>query len=314
MEASYSQDKFNATLYNAMVMVIITLQAFAGMWINTVVVSVLCIAWVRKKIFNQKILLFLGCFRFWYLCITWVYSFLIIYPWCFYVHPVPQLSAVIQNFLNSFNLWVSACLCGFYCIKIANFRHMFFIYLKVKIDRIVPWLLFGSVLLSLVICIFVYNITDEAHCNNLNSTTLGNFWKLSVRMDEHFFPIFFISGFGFTVTFTAVIISALLLLFSLWRQKRKMQTNSVKNLSMDAHIKATKSVLSFFFIYSINFTCLVLTLIYATKKENLVTFLILVFQYVFPAVPSLILIFGNPKLEKTLLRTLPCVKCKVCMR
>ncbi|NXW08553.1 TA2R9 protein, partial [Fregetta grallaria] len=312
-----SQDKFNATSYDVMAMVIITFEAFAGMWINTFIVSVLFIAWVKKKSFNsnEKILLFLGCSRFWYLCITWLYFFLsVIYSWCFFIHPIPQLFAATQSFLNSSNLWVSACLSVFYCIKIANFRHIFFIYLKVKIDRIVPWLLLGSMLLSLVICILVYNIADEAHCNNLNSTTRGNFWKLSVRMDEHFFPIFFISGFEFATAFTAVIFSVLLLLFSLWRHKRKMQTNSVKNLSVDAHIKAMKSILSFFFIYSINFTCLVLTLIYVTKKKNPLTFLILVFQYAFPAVHSLILIFSNPKLEKTLLRTLPCVKCKACMR
>ncbi|NXT88580.1 TA2R9 protein, partial [Anhinga rufa] len=312
-----SQDKFNATSYDVMAMVIITLQAFAGMWINTFIVSVLCISWVKRKSFNsnEKILLLLGCSRFWYLCITWVYFFLSInYPWCFYVQPIPQLFAAIQSFLNSSNLWVSACLCVFYCIKIGNFRHIFFIYLKVKVDRIVPWLLLGSVLLSLVICILVYNISNEVHCNNLNSTTLGNFWKLSVRVDKHFFPIFFISGFGFATAFMAVMFSALPLLLSLWRHKRKMQTNSVKNLSMDAHIKAMKSVLSFFLIYSINFACLILTLIYATKKENPVMFLILVFQYAFPAVHSLILIFSNPKLKKTLLRTMSCVKCKVCMR
>ncbi|XP_074945929.1 taste receptor type 2 member 9-like [Phalacrocorax aristotelis] len=317
MEACYSRDKFNATSYDVMAMVIITIQAFAGMWINTFIVSVLCITWVKRKSFNsnEKILLLLGCSRFWYLCITWVYFFLsIIYPWCFYVQPIPQLFAAIQSFLNSSNLWVSACLCVFYCIKIGNFKHIFFIYLKVKVDRIVPRLLLGSVLLSLAICILVYKISDEVHCNNLNSTTLGNFWKLNVRVNKHFFPILFISGFGFATAFTAVMFSALPLLLSLWRHKRKMQTNSVNNLSMDAHIKAMKSILSFFLIYSINFTCLVLTLIYSTKKKNPVMLLILVFQYAFPAVHSLILIFSNPKLKKTLLRTLSCVKCKVCMR
>ncbi|NXP49139.1 TA2R9 protein, partial [Heliornis fulica] len=310
-------DKFNATLHDAMALIIITFQTCAGMWINAFIVLVLCVAWVKKKSFNtnEKILLFLGCDRFWFLCITWVYSiFSIIYPWCFYVHPIPQIFAAIQSFLNSSNLWVSACLCFFYCVKIANFRHNFFIYLKLKIDRMVPWLVLGSLLLSLVVCILVYDITNEAHCNNFNSTTLGNFWKLSIRMDEHFFPIFFISGFGFATAFMAVIFSALPLLFSLWRHKRKMQTNSVKNLSIDAHEKAMKSILSFFLIYSINFMCLVLTLIYATKNENPVTYLILVLQYIFPAVHSLTLIFSNPKLEKALLRTLSCVKCKACTR
>ncbi|KFV96819.1 Taste receptor type 2 member 9, partial [Eurypyga helias] len=297
----------NATSYNVMAMVIITLQASAGMWINAFMVSVLSIAWVKKKSVNsnEKILLFLGGSRFWYCCFTWVRSFFsILYPWCFHVHPIPQLFAAIQSFLNSSNLWISACLCGFYCIKIANFSHIIFIYLKARIDRIVPWLLLGSVILSLFMCILVYDITDRAHYNNLNFTTLGNFWKPSIRMDEHLFPLFFISGFGFALAFTAVIFSALLLLFSLWRHKHKMQTNSMKNLSMDAHIKAMKFILSFFVIYSINFICVVLTLIYATKKENSMTFLLLVLQYSFPAVHSLTLIFSNPKLEKTLLRIL----------
>ncbi|NXV20995.1 TA2R8 protein, partial [Cepphus grylle] len=312
-----SQGKVNATSYDVMVIVIVSLQTFAGMWINAFMASVLGIAWLKKKSFNsnEKILLFLGCCRFCYLGITWVYSFLsLLYPRCLYVHPIPQILSAIQSFFNFSNLWVSACLCVFYCIKIANFRHIFFVYLKGKIDRIVPWLLSGSVLFSLVISILVYNIIDEAHSDNLNSTGQENFWKLNIKMDEHLFPLFFLSGFGFAIAFMAVIISALLLLFSLWRHKSKMQTNSGKNLSMDAHVKAMKSILSFSFIYSVNFVSLILTMIYATKKANPVVFLILVFQYAFPFVHSLILIFSNHKLEKTLRRTLSCGKCKVCMR
>ncbi|NWX46113.1 TA2R9 protein, partial [Steatornis caripensis] len=312
-----SQDTFHATSYDVMAMAIITLQALAGMWINAFIVSVLCIAWVKKKSFNsnEKILLFLGCNRFLYLCIIWVYHFLVLfYPWWFHVHPIPELHAATQNFLNFSDLWVSACLSGFYCIKIANFRHIFFIYLKVKIDRIVPCLMLTSVLLSLVIGILAYNITEEVHCNNHSSTTLGNYWEITVRMDEYVLPIFFITGFGFATAFMAVISSALLLLFSLWRHKHKMQTQSVKNISVDAHIKAMKSILSFLLIYSINFVCLVLTLIYVTKTQNSVIFPILIIHYAIPSVHSLILIFSNPKLEKILLRTLSCVKCKVCMR
>ncbi|NXN57677.1 TA2R9 protein, partial [Rynchops niger] len=307
----------NATSYGVMAIVIVSLQTCAGMWINAFMTSVLCVAWLKKKSFNsnEKILLFLGCCRFCYLGITWAYFFLsVIYPQCLYVHPIPQILSAIQTFLNFSNLWVSAWLCVFYCIKIANFRHIFFTYLKGKIDRIVSWLLLGSVLFSLVISILVYNIIDEAHSDNLNSTGRGNFWRLNIKMDEHFFPLFFLTGFGFAIAFMAVIFSALLLLFSLWRHKSKMQTNSGKNLSMDAHVKAMKSVLSFSFLYSVNFACLILTLIYATKKANLVAFLILVLQYAFPSVHSLILIFSNQKLEKTLRRTLSWGKCKVCMR
>uniref|UniRef100_A0A8C5T906 Taste receptor type 2 n=1 Tax=Malurus cyaneus samueli TaxID=2593467 RepID=A0A8C5T906_9PASS len=298
-----------------MFVAIITVETFAGMWINAFIVSVLCIAWVKKKILNsnEKILLLLGCSRFWYLYISWAYYFLaIIYPNYLYVHPILQLAVSFQSFFNYSNLWVSACLCIFYCIKIANFRNSFFIYLKARIDRMVPWLFLGSEILALAIAIVAYDIADKPHCN-CNSTKHGNFWKGNIKMDKHFFPSFFLAGFGYAVSFMTVIFSAVFLLFSLWRHKNRMQANSMKSLSMDAHIRAMKSVLSFLVMYSINFVCLVLSMVYATKKGIPVTFVIIVFQYAFPSFHSLILIFSNPKLEKPLLKILPIkrsLKCK----
>ncbi|XP_071598600.1 taste receptor type 2 member 2-like [Heliangelus exortis] len=317
MEACSSQGKFNVTTYNAVAVAIVTLQTFSGMWINAFIVSVLCVAWGKKRSFNsnEKILLFLGCSRFFYLCITWVFSFIEnIYRFCKYVYPLYLFLLPIQDFFNISNVCVSAILSVFYCIKIANFRHTFFIYLKVRIDRIVPWQMLASVLVSLGYGIFVYKIIDEALCDNTNCTTLGHIWKYSIRIDQLFSMYILITGFVFAMAFSAVSFSVLLLLFSLWRHKCKMQTESGKNVSVDAHIKAMKSILSFFFIYTINFICLVLTLTYPMKNQEVVKFLIFFFQHSFPAVHSLILIFSNPKLEKTLLRTLTCMKCKICKR
>ncbi|NXB07845.1 TA2R7 protein, partial [Cnemophilus loriae] len=297
----------NVTSYGATALAIFTLEAFAGMWINAFIICVLCMDWIKKKILNssEKILLLLGCSRFWHLCISWVFSFLsIIYPNYLYVYPILQLATFFRTFLNHSNLWFSVCLCVFYCIKITNFRNSFFIYLKVKIDRIVPWLLLGSEILALATGIIAYDIADKWHCNNCNSTGQGNLWEATVKMDKYFFPSFFLTGFGYAASFMAVIFSAVFLLFSLWRHKHKMQTNSMKSLSMDAHIRAMKSILSFLVMYSINFVCLVLNMVYATKKGSYVTFLIVVFQYTFPGVHSLILIFSNPKLEKALLKIL----------
>ncbi|NWS36696.1 TA2R7 protein, partial [Polioptila caerulea] len=297
----------NVTSYGATTAAIISLEALAGMWINAFIVCVLCIGWVQKKTLNsnEKILLLLGCSRISSLFFSWAYSFLSkVYPKYFYVRPVLQLAEFFQAFFNHCNLWVSACLCVFYCIKIANFRNRFFIYLKVKIDRIVPWLLLGSGVLALTIGIVAYDIADKPYCNNHTSSRQGNFGKLNIKMDKHFFPSFFLAGFAYAASFMAVIMSAVFLLFSLWRHKRKMQTKSMKNLSMDAHIKAMKSILSFLVMYSINFVCFVLKMVYVTKKLSHMTFLIVVFQYMFSGLHSLILIFSNPRLEKTLLKIL----------
>ncbi|NXO77196.1 TA2R7 protein, partial [Sitta europaea] len=307
----------NVTSYVIPAFAIITLEAFAGMWINAFIVCVLCIGWVRKKTLNsnEKILLLLGCSRISYLCFSWLYcSLAISYPNYLYVQPTFQLIVFFQSFSNGSNLWVSACLCVFYCLKIANFRNRFFIYLKVKNDRMVPWLLLGSVISALGIGIIAYDMASTKLSNSYNSTRQGNFSNVFGKMDENFFQIYFIYGFGLVTSFTVVVCSALLLLFSLWRHKCKMQTNSSNSLSMDAHIRAMKSILSFFITYSINFTFLILSIIPSTKGENYVAFLSLLFLNAFPGVHSLILIFSNPKMEKTLKRILSCVKCKVCMR
>ncbi|XP_071598599.1 taste receptor type 2 member 9-like [Heliangelus exortis] len=315
MEACSSPEKLNVTTYNAVAMAIITLQTFAGMWINAFIVSVLCVAWGKKRSFNsnEKILLVLGCSRFWYSCITWVFTFLErIYPSCLDVSPILQIFLGIQSLFNFSNLWVSAFLFVFYCIKIANFRHTFFIYLKVRVDRIVPWLMLTSVLVSLSYGIYVYEVMDEVICEKSNCTTPGNFWKQRMGISQYIFTLFFLSGFAYATAFIAVISSALLLLFSLWKHKCKMQTKSGKNVSVDAHIKAVKSIISFLLIYSINFVCLILSLIYRIKRGSGVPYFISLLQHAFPAVHSIILVFSNPKLEKTLLRTLSCAKCKIC--
>ncbi|NWI54706.1 TA2R9 protein, partial [Calyptomena viridis] len=306
-----SQQQLNVTSFGATGMALITFEAFSGMWINAFIISLLCKAWFKKKTLNsnEKILLLLGCSRFGYLSISWVYSFFsLFYPNYLSVHSIIQLAEGTQLFFNGSNLWVSACLCVFYCIKIANFRNSFFIYLKVKIDRIVPWLLLGSVLFSLLIGILVYDISDKLHCNK--STSQGNSWEVKYRTDEHYFLVYFIIGLLFVTSFTAVIFSPLLLLFSLWRHKRNMQTNSMKDLSVDAHIRAMKSILSFLVMYNINFASFFVTTVYSVEGLHPIMFLLYVVLFAFPGVHSLILIFSNSKLENTMLRILLLMKCK----
>ncbi|XP_058658425.1 taste receptor type 2 member 9-like [Ammospiza caudacuta] len=317
MEASPFAQQSNVSSYGPMALAITTLVAFPGMWINAFIICVLCIGWVKKKTLNsnEKILLLLGFSRFWCLCFSWIYVFVTeIFPYYLLVHPIFQLLQGSYSFFNCSSLLVSACLCGFYCIKIANFRNRFFSHLKGKIDMMVPWLLLGSVMFSLITGIFVYNTIDKTVCRNLNFTSQESLSKTAIGREKLLFPLYFLIGFLFTTSFMVVIISAVFLLFSLWRHKCKMQTNSMNSLSMDAHIRAMKSVLSFFIMYSINFMFLILTLVYSMAYQSHVLVLAQLIQYAFPGVHSLFLILSNPKLEKTLLRILSCVKCKFCMR
>ncbi|NXC50413.1 TA2R7 protein, partial [Penelope pileata] len=306
----------NGTAFNNVFMVVFTFQALAGMWINGFIVAVSCMAWFKKRSLNsnEKILLVLGCLRFWFLCITWIYVIIsTFFPSYFSDWGIIQMFVAFLCFLNSSNVWTSACLYVFYCIKIANFRNNFFVHLKVKIDRIVPWLLLGSVVLSLAYCIPLLDITDGGNRNNLSSIFQGNFWQVNDEIRKHFFYIYSVCTFGFSVAFIVVIFSAFLLLFSLWRHKHQMQTSSARSLSVDAHVRAMKSLLSFFFIYSINYVSFLSALFYESKEDFLTVFLLLL-QYAFPVVHSLVLIFSSPKLKKIVLRILSCAKCRDCVR
>ncbi|XP_008938067.1 PREDICTED: taste receptor type 2 member 140-like [Merops nubicus] len=161
--------------------------------------------------------------------------------------------------------------------------------------------------------IISYGISDSSVSQRLNSTSMIYVWQMGVEVDEHLFALLFTNGIILTTAFMTVISSALLLLFSLWRHNHNMQTNAVKDVSMDAHVKAIKSVLALFFINSINLTTFILILIYTVKNQIVSTFLVLIFQCALPLVHSFVLIFSNPNLEKSLLRTLFWVKRKLCM-
>ncbi|XP_065587144.1 taste receptor type 2 member 7-like [Cyrtonyx montezumae] len=307
------QHGHNATSPSSAFVAVFTLQALAGMCINAFIVAVSCTAWRRKKSLNsnEKILLSLGCFRFLYLCNTWLYTIIsVFFPQLHFGKAVIFTFAIFPIFLYSSDLWMSACLFAFYCLKIANFRHHLFIYLKARVDRIVPWLLLSSVLLSLVICSPLFTAIDVGRSTRLNATSNWIFWELNEEIKKHFNTVFFISTSGFSMSFLIVAISAFLLLFSLCRHKHKMQNSSTSSLSTEAHIKAMKSLLSFFFTYTMNYIALISSLYYS--REKTLTLVLLVLEYAFPIAHSLILICSSPRLERIALRILPCATCKGC--
>ncbi|NXN04274.1 T2R40 protein, partial [Sylvia borin] len=60
---------------------------------------------------------------------------------------------IIFAFLNYSSLWFGAWLSVFYCIKVATFTQAFFIWLKQRIARLVPWMLLTSWLCSVTAAI-----------------------------------------------------------------------------------------------------------------------------------------------------------------
>ncbi|NWT91036.1 T2R40 protein, partial [Lanius ludovicianus] len=157
-------------------------------------------------------------------------------------------------------LWFGAWLSVFYCIKVASFTQPFFIWMKQRIPRLVPWLLLTSWLYSFAAAIpFAWNadgVLDNftAPLSMTNSSALRNTRKGSLTL------LISLSNAAISLPLILSVVSSVLLIWSLWVHIRQMQNNAsgFRDPSLEAHTSAIKSVCSFLILYITYFICLLL--------------------------------------------------------
>uniref|UniRef100_A0A452H7H1 Taste receptor type 2 n=1 Tax=Gopherus agassizii TaxID=38772 RepID=A0A452H7H1_9SAUR len=287
-------------------LIILAIEFSAGVVTNGYIVALNCIDWAKSRTLTSydKIITSLAFSRF---CLQF---FMIsnvlskVYPNIFDRFETLQPSLVIWMFTNQVSLCFASCLSVFYCVKIATFNQSLFSWLKLRLSKLVPWLLLGSILYCLVTTVaftlfsysywvFSCNSTDCVSTNGTISDNKDNLLKFN----------FLIHSIGSISPFIVFIASSVLLIISLWRHIRKMNLNSdfnpsFRNPSTDAHVRALKSVVSFFIIYNIYYvvsTSLIGNLFYFNDELTIMVCTSIVAVY--PSVHSIILIMGNPKLK-----------------
>nr|XP_006131036.3 taste receptor type 2 member 40-like [Pelodiscus sinensis] len=237
-------------------------------------------------------------------------------PDIFYAFQTPNLFLVVWIFMNQVSLCFASCLSVFYCVKIATFNLSVFNWLKPKLSKLVPWLLLGSLLHSLITTVvFTFvsyffeitsrNFTDHPSRNITITDKRKNLAKI----------VFLIHSIGSGFPLSLFIASSGLLILSLWKHIRKMNLNSdfnpsFRNPSTEAHLRAIKSVLSFLFLYIMYFAVSTVTigiLSHFTDEWKIIMFSFGVAAY--PFVHSTILILGNPKLKQASAKILHSANC-----
>ncbi|XP_008148685.1 taste receptor type 2 member 3 [Eptesicus fuscus] len=219
-----------------------------------------------------------------------------------------QVTDIFWTFTNHLSIWLATCLGVFYCLKIANFSHPTFLWLKWRVARVVVWMLLGGLLLScgdvmsLIHEFKIYYVLQGA--NNSGNVTehfrelkneyevtrvLGTLWKL--------------------LPLIVCLASYILLILSLGKHTRQMQQNrtSLSDPSTEAHKRAIKMVLSFFLLLLFYFLAYLLTSFQYFLQGTVMTELITEVSAMFyPACHSCILILGNSKLKQTFVELLWC--------
>ncbi|KAM6167780.1 taste receptor type 2 member 41-like [Erethizon dorsatum] len=210
---------------------------------------------------SDMILLGLGASRLLQQCLGLVYS---VY---YFFHLVDfsktlarQLISLHWELLNSSNFWFATWLSVLFCVKIANFSHPAFLWLKWRFPALVPWLLLGSVLISVSVTLLFFwgnfAVYQTFVMNKLSGNMTDKDWNR--RLEIHYFmPLKLVT---MSIPCSLFLVSILLLIGSLRKHSLKMQDNAhdPQDRSSQVHSRALKYLISFLVLYALSFTSLVI--------------------------------------------------------
>ncbi|XP_077646983.1 taste receptor type 2 member 40-like [Lonchura striata] len=224
----------------------------------------------------------------------------IFYEPIFYKGNMYIVSETIVTFLIYSSLWFGAWLSVFYCIKVASFTQHFFIWLKLRIARLVPWMLLTSWLCSFTAAILFAWDVYGVHENNTALLPMTNCSARRTTWNDSLTLLIYLRSTSTALPLMLSVVSNILLIRSLWIHTRHMQNNAsgFRDPSLEAHMKAIKSVGSFFVLSIIYFICLLLLYsrvfsLFSDKQS-----MCIVIMAACSTGHTMVLIWSNPKFQE----------------
>ncbi|XP_023423174.1 taste receptor type 2 member 60 [Cavia porcellus] len=275
---------------------------------NGFIIVALGTEWLQRRTLSpyNKLLVSLGASRF---CLQWVMigksTYFFLYPMAFLYDPVMQFLSLLWDFLNTATIWCCTGLSFFYCVKIANFTHPVFLWLKGKVSRWVPWILLSSVGFSgfTTILFFTGNHVLYQHylrdkCQYWNAT--GD----SMRSFENSY-FFFLKISVFSIPFGIFLVFIVILLISLGRHMKKtlLTLSGFQDAPVQAHVRALLSIIFFALLFTSSFLVLILNNGSRFPLHEAKSWVWNIVSHLCMAVHSLFLLLNNPKLRATVERS-----------
>ncbi|XP_066109279.1 taste receptor type 2 member 7-like [Saccopteryx bilineata] len=296
-----------------MTLMIIAVGEFSvGILGNVFIGLINCMDWIKnKKIASiDLILTSLAISRICLLCIIlFDCSSLMLNPTIYTIKIQMRTFVFFWILTNHVSVWFATCLSIFYFLKIANFFHPLFLWMKWRIDRGTPRVLLVCLALSVFISLLVTENLNNAlqHCANVkwdrNLTLRYRVNEAQGASYQAWVNVNLITLFPFSVS----LISFLFLILSLWRHIRQMQltASGCRDPSRDAHMGAIKAIVSFLLLFISYYFCfLIATSCYFMAENDLAVIISELIALIYPVSHSFILILGNSKLRQESLRML----------
>nr|XP_060616832.1 taste receptor type 2 member 10-like [Anolis sagrei ordinatus] len=210
---------------------------------------------------------------------------------------------IIWTFMNLASLWSASWLSVFYCVKVANFTNCLFLWLKPRINKLVPRLLGLSIVIS---CIFCVPSVIE-YLGQIRDGNLTVILPVNISQNEPYKKYVFHLQLSYTsINICISIIASTFLLASLWKHTRNLKKSGLgsKDISTQVHMNVIIVVLSYIFFYLAFLTALIIGATNDFKPNSPESFIIDILATSFPSTHCIILILTNPKLKEMAARIL----------
>ncbi|XP_036616485.1 taste receptor type 2 member 40 [Trichosurus vulpecula] len=292
-------------LFLLITLIVPGIECITGMIGNGFIVTINAVEWFRSKTLSTGdfILMILSCSRvllqFWMMMEN---TYSLLFRLSYNQNIVYKTFKIIYMFLTYSNLWFAAWLSVFYCIKIANFTHPLFLRLRWRITGLMPWFLSVSVLISFCCTLPISKNVYKVYVNNSIQVSSSNATEKKYFTETNVVNLAIIYNLAIFIPLIMFICAATILIISLKRHTLQMKSNATgtRNPSMEAHMGAIKAISFFFLLYIFNFVALILYMANVLNTDSFGATLCKIIMAAYPAGHSVFLIFGNPKIRRTL--------------
>ncbi|XP_036614633.1 taste receptor type 2 member 3-like [Trichosurus vulpecula] len=294
------------TLSQQVVFFVALSEFFLGTWINGFTGLMLCLTWVksRKISLSDFIILNLSLSRIILQGILMFDTVLtMFYPHLQDVGTFMQIIDILWTFINNLSICLMTCLSVLYCLKIANFSHYVFLWLKWRVSRVVIWILLGSGFYSFFsIVALIVKFSDYSDLCQMKLSE--NCTEDDKRRKIEYYVIHILGALWSVIPFSVSLTSSVLLILSLIRHIQQMQHHDTgtRDLSTRAHVKATKVILSSLFLF-IGYILILLLIMsshfFPNSKLPGITVTLIFIAYA--SIQTFVLILENQKLKRAFL-------------
>ncbi|XP_011357847.1 taste receptor type 2 member 38 [Pteropus vampyrus] len=213
-----------------------------------------------------------------------------------------QTIVMLWMVANQAGLWFATCLSLLYCSKIVRFSRAFLLCLAKWVSRKMPQMLLGTTLFTTVCTVICsWDYFSSSHFTGTAMLFMNNDTEFHLQIKNlGFFHSFLFCSLGSVPPFLCFAVSSGVLIVSLGQHMRTMRakTRDSHDPSLEAHVKALKSLVSFLCLYVVSLCAALLSMPLLILWHNKIGVMICVgIMAACPSGHAAIVISGNAKLR-----------------